>query len=576
MAQYRLAGNAQVKTVENDVGLRFAEGCEETYRYPLTIGHLLDRALITSADQEIVYRDKVRYSYREFVRRIGRLASLLSSLGGEEGETISVLDWDSHRYLEAYFAIPMMGAVLQSVNVRLSLDQILYTLVHANPCVILVHRDFFHLVEDIRKSLPGLKAVVAIMDGSDEPLPAWAAGEYEVLSAAASADFPFRDFDENAIATTFFTSGTTGNPKGVCFSHRQLVLHAMALCGHSGDTRHRGFGIDDVYMPLTPMFHVHAWGMPYVATMLGLKQVYPGRYEAGMICKLRTEHGVTYSHGVPTVLQMILAAAEESSTDLSGWMMVIGGSALTPALFQEGRLRGMELVCAYGMSETGPILTVTRRAPRTDAGAADEGYLLTRAGVPIPLVSTRIVDENMNTLPNDGLARGELVVRAPWLTPCYVGDDAGSQALWRGGWLHTQDVATIDPQGNVTICDRLKDVIKSGGEWIDSIQLEAIIAGAAGVSEVAVIAVPDDQWGERPLAVIVPAFGHDVTLPAINAPIQAVIARGSITRYAKLERFAIVSELPRTSVGKIDKKRLRAQFAMAPSADHRSGLGTTG
>ncbi len=558
------------------MGLRFAEGCEETYRYPLTIGHLLDRALITSVDQEIVYRDKVRYTYREFAGRIGRLASLLSSLGGGEGETISVLDWDSHRYLEAYFAVPMMGAVLQSVNVRLSLDQILYTLVHANPRVILVHRDFFHLIEDIRKSLPGLKAVVAIMDGSDEPLPAWAAGEYEALSAAASADFPFRDFDENAIATTFFTSGTTGNPKGVCFSHRQLVLHAMALCGHSGDTRHRGFGIDDVYMPLTPMFHVHAWGMPYVATMLGLKQVYPGRYEAGMICKLRTEHGVTYSHGVPTVLQMILAAAEEASTDLSGWMMVIGGSALTPALFEEGRRRGMELVCAYGMSETGPILTVTRRAPRTDAGADDEGYLLTRAGVPIPLVSTRIVDENMNTLPNDGLARGELVVRAPWLTPCYVGDDAGSQALWRGGWLHTQDVATIDPQGNVTICDRLKDVIKSGGEWIDSIQLEGIIAGAAGVSEVAVIAVPDDQWGERPLAVIVPAVGQDVTLATINAPIQAVIARGSITRYAKLERIAIVSELPRTSVGKIDKKKLRAHFAVAPSTDHRSGVGTAG
>ena len=558
------------------MGLRFAEGYEETYRYPLTIGHLLDRALITSADQEIIYRDEIRYTYRELTRRIGRLASLLTSLGGEEGTTISVLDWDSHRYLEAYFAVPMMGAVLQSVNVRLALEQILYTLVHANPSVILVHRDFFHLVEDIRNAVPGLKAIVAILDGSDEPLPPWAAGEYETLSEAASADFPFRDFDENAIATTFFTSGTTGNPKGVCFTHRQLVLHAMALCGHSGDTRHRGFGIDDVYMPLTPMFHVHAWGMPYVATLLGLKQVYPGRYDAAMICKLRTQHGVTYSHGVPTVLQMVLAAAKETNTDLSGWMMVIGGSALTPALFEEGRRRGMELVCAYGMSETGPILTVTRRAPRTDAGAADEGYLLTRAGVPIPLVSARIVDENMNTLPNDGRAKGELVVRAPWLTPCYVGDDAGSKALWRGGWLHTQDVATIDRQGNVTICDRLKDVIKSGGEWIDSILLEGIIAGAAGVSEVAVIAVPDAQWGERPLAVVVPAVGQDVTLEAINAPIQDLIAKGAVTRYAKLERFVIVPELPRTSVGKIDKKKLRAQFVASPSADHRPVVGTAG
>lgn len=527
--------------------------------------------MTTSADQEIIYRDQFRYTYRQFVDRVGRLASLLSSLGGEEGATISVLDWDSHRYLEAYFAVPMMGAVLQSVNVRLPLEQILYTLVHTQPSVILVHRDFFPLVEDIRQAVPELKSIVAIMDGDeDEPLPAWAAGEYEALSLAADPHFPFRDFDENAIATTFFTSGTTGNPKAVCFSHRQLVLHALALCGHSGDTRHRGFGVDDVYMPLTPMFHVHAWGMPYVAIMLGLKQVYPGRYDAGMICRLRAEHGVTYSHGVPTVLQMVIAAADETGTDLTGWMMVIGGSALTPALFEAGRSRGMELVCAYGMSESGPILTVTRRAPRSEAGAADEGYLLTRAGVPIPLVSARIVDEDMNTLPNDGQARGELVVRAPWLTPCYVGDENGSRALWRGGWLHTQDVATIDPHGNITICDRLKDIIKSGGEWIDSILLEGIIAGAAGVAEVAVIAVPDDHWGERPLAVVVAAVEQEVTLDAINAPIERVIASGAITRYARIDRFVVVAELPRTSVGKIDKKSLRARYGGAFSVDPRA------
>lgn len=540
--------------------LRFAEAADEAYRYPLTIKHLLDRALITSGDQEIIYRDQARFTYREFAGRIGRLASVLSSFGGEEGMTIAVLDWDSHRYLEAYFAIPMMGAVLQSVNVRLPVEQVLFTLVQTNPGVVLVHHDFFPLVEDIRRAVPGLKAIIAIMDGTDDPLPEWAAGEYEALSRDADPAFPFEDFDENAVATEFFTSGTTGNPKGVCFSHRQLVLHALALCGHSGDTRHRGFGIDDVYMPLTPMFHVHAWGMPYVAIMLGLKQVYPGRYDADLICKLRSEHGVTYSHGVPTILQMLISAADRTGTDLSGWMMVVGGSALTPALFEEGRRRGMELGCAYGMSESGPILTVTRRLPRTEAGSDDEGYLLTRAGVPIPLVAARIVDEGMNTLPNDGRTRGELVVRAPWLTPCYVGDEAASRALWRGGWLHTQDVATIDVHGNVTICDRLKDIVKSGGEWIDSILLEGIVAGAEGVAEVAVIAVPDDHWGERPLAVIVPSIMGEVTLDAINAPIEKAIATGAITRYAKLERFVTVEALPRTSVGKIDKKRLRAEY----------------
>jgi fatty-acyl-CoA synthase len=545
------------------MALRFAQAADESYRFPLTIGHLLDRALVTSGHQEIVYRDEFRFTYREFTERVGRLASLLSSLGGKEGMTISVLDWDSHRYLEAYFAIPMMGAVLQSVNVRMPLEQILYTLVQTKPGVILVHRDFFSFVEEIQRAVPELQAIVAIMDGNDDPIPVWAAGEYEALSRAADANFDFKDFDENAIATTFFTSGTTGNPKGVCFSHRQLVLHALALCGHSGDTRHRGFGIDDVYMPLTPMFHVHAWGMPYIATMLGLKQVYPGRYDADMICKLRTEHGVTYSHGVPTILQMVIAAADRTGTDLSGWMMVVGGSALTPALFEEGRRRGMELVCAYGMSESGPILTITRRLPQSEPGATDEGYLLTRAGVPIPLVSTRIVDEDMNTLPNDGQARGELVVRAPWLTPCYVGDAEGSRGLWRGGWLHTQDVATIDEHGNVTICDRLKDVIKSGGEWIDSIQLEGIVTNAEVVAEAAVIAVPDDHWGERPLAVIVPAPEAEVTLDALNVHVELAIAKGAITRCAKLDRFVTVTALPKTSVGKIDKKSLRAQYGAA-------------
>src|SRR3546814_91259 len=219
----------------------------------------------------------------------------------------------------------MMGAVLQSVNVRLSVEQMLYTLVQAHPDIILIHHDFFHLVAEIRRALPRLRAIIAIMDGTGDRLPGWAAGEYEALSRAASPHFDFKDFDENALATTFFTSGTTGNPKGVCFSHRQLVLHALALCGHSGDTRHRGFGIDDVYMPLTPMFHVHAWGMPYVAIMLGLKQVYPGRYDADLICKLRTEHGVTYSHGVPTILQMLIRSEERTGTDLTGWILVIGG-----------------------------------------------------------------------------------------------------------------------------------------------------------------------------------------------------------------------------------------------------------
>ena len=542
--------------------LRFPTISPETYQFPLTIGHLLDSAMLSSADQEIIYRDQHRYTYRDFHDRLGRLASLLTELGAEEGSTIAMLDWDSHRYLETYFAVPMMGAVLLTGNVRLPPEQLSYTLNHSGAEILIVHRDFFPLVEAVLPHLPKIKAVVAIMDGADGPLPAWAKGEYEALSAAARANFAFRDFDENALATTFYTTGTTGDPKGVCFTHRQLVLHALSAKAPFGvSALSPSFGVESVYMPLTPMFHVHAWGMPYVATMLGLRQVYPGRYEPGMICRLRSEHGVTYSHCVPTILRMILDAADRTGADLNGWTMTIGGAALTQALCAEGRRRGMHLVAGYGMSETAPTVAIARR--RFDDGDEEAAIVeaLCASGMPVPLVSARIVDEDMNDLPADGSTRGELVLRAPWLTPCYVGDDRASAALWRGGWMHTQDIATLDAQGTIMIRDRLKDVIKTGGEWIDSILLEELISTVEGIDEAAVIAVPDPQWGERPLAAVVAHAGFTPTLEAINAPILAAIERGEITRYAKIGQFVVLDAMPKTSVGKIDKKLLRAQFA---------------
>lgn len=542
--------------------LRYAEPATGAYRYPLIIRHLLANTLVTSGSQEIIYRDQVRYTYRQFMERIGRLASGLGGLGVEQGMTVAVMDWDSHRYLESYFAIPMMGAVLQMVNVRLPPAQVAYTLEHAKAEVLLVHRDFFPLAEAILPSLPGVKAVVAIMDGEPGDIPEWSRGEYEAMLAGASPDYPFEDFDENAMATIFFTSGTTGNPKGVCFTHRQLVLHTLAGTGPFGSSRFTAaFGFGDVYMPLTPMFHVHAWGMPYIATMLGLKQVYPGRYEPEMICRLRQEHKVTYSHCVPTILQMVLKAADETGADLNGWTMTIGGSALTGALCMEARSHGMNVIGGYGMSETAPIIANAR--PRLDEGGDEEKIVasLTASGVPVPLVAVRIVDGNMNDLPHDGRSRGELVLRAPWLTPCYVGNAEASDALWEGGWLHTQDIATIDELGYVRIRDRLKDVIKTGGEWIDSIQLEELVATAAGVDQASVVAVPDEHWGERPLAVIVPESGASPSLADINAPVEKAIADGAITRYAKLDRFELVDELPKTSVGKIDKKALRARYS---------------
>ncbi|MFV3075290.1 fatty acid--CoA ligase [Niveispirillum fermenti] len=542
--------------------LRFAPPTAEAYRYPLTIRHLLANVLLTAASREIVYRDKVRLTYADLVGRVGRQASFLAGLGVEAGATVAVMDWDSHRYLEAYFAVPMMGAVLLTVNIRLPAAQVAYTLAHAGAEVLLVHRDFFPLVEAILPSLPDVKAVVAILDGEESPLPAWATGEYEALSAAADPGFPFADFDENAIATSFYTSGTTGDPKAVCFSHRQLVLHTLAASGPFGASPVAPlFGYGDVYMPLTPMFHVHAWGAPYVATMLGLKQVYPGRYEPEMICRLRQEHRVSYSHCVPTILQMVLDAAARTGADLSGWKMVIGGSALTRALCVEGRRRGMVVVAGYGMSETAPMIAMARPAPDGEEQEERAVEALTAAGVPVPLVHARIVDADMRDLPHDGVARGELVLRAPWLTPCYVGNDQASADLWHGGWMHTQDIATIDADGRIRIRDRLKDVIKTGGEWIDSIHLEELVATARGVAQASVVAVPDEKWGERPLAVIVPDAGASPDLADLNAPIEQAIATGVITRFARLDRFRIVDDLPKTSVGKIDKKRLRALFA---------------
>lgn len=541
--------------------LRFATPADEAYRAPLTIRHLLDGVLARAGDEEIIYRDNLRLTYRELTQRIGRLASALEAVGAGPGVTVAVMDWDSHRYLEAYFAVPMMGAVLQTVNVRLPSPQIAYTLEHARAEILLVHRDFLPLLDSILPSLPGIKAVVMIMDGAPDALPPYSVGEYEALLATASPDYPFDDFDENAVATTFYTTGTTGNPKGVCFSHRQLVLHTLALCGPFGaSTASPNLGAGDVYMPLTPMFHVHAWGMPYVATMLGLKQVYPGRYDPAMICRLRAEHGVTYSHCVPTVLEMVLQAAGQNGADLRGWKMTIGGSALSRQLWSKARQHGMHVAVGYGMSETAPLVTMAsaRLANPHDEDAI--GAAFTVAGTSNPLVEVRIVDEDMNPLPHDGHTRGELVARAPWFTVCYTGDQAASNALWRGGWLHTQDVATISPQGVVQLRDRIKDVIKTGGEWIDSIQLEELVATASGIAEASVIGVPDEKWGERPLAIVVSQPGNAPTLDQLNKPVEQAIAAGAITRYARLSQFAVMDQLPRTSVGKIDKKLLRSLY----------------
>jgi fatty-acyl-CoA synthase len=532
------------------------------YTYPLLVGQLLTNALALYGDQEITYRGQMRYTYRDFRRRVGSLASALEALGARHGTTIAVLDWDSHRYLEAYFAIPMMGATLFTVNVRLSPQQIAYTLKDSKAEIVLVHADFVPMLESIKADLAGVRKVVVMADGAQVAANTLAvAGEYEELLGKASPDYAFRDFDENTKAATFYTTGTTGDPKGVYYSHRQIVLHAMAtamsLCAQrSGQRLHR----EDVYMPITPMFHVLAWGVPFIAVMLGLKCVMPGRYLPDVLLKLRREEKVTFSHCVPTILQMLLQAADASGEDLSGWTMVIGGSALSPALCKAARARGIDVFAGYGMSETGPIVALAQMPPGVvPRDEAEDVRLRSITGRPVPMVDCRVVDENLREVPRDGRSQGEIVLRAPFLTQGYFGKPEASEQLWAGGWLHTQDVAVVQPDGSVQIVDRMKDVIKTGGEWVSSIEVESLIVEVPGVQEAAVIGVKDEKWGERPMAFVVRKPGAEVEAAAVRGHLEKLAAASRISKYAvpELERIAFVAEIPKTSVGKVNKKALR-------------------
>ena len=535
------------------------------YSYPLLIKQLLHTPLATNPGQEIVYADKRRHDYSEFNRRISRLGHALSGQGIAGGNTVAVMDWDSHRYLECFFAVPMLGAVLQTVNVRLSPEQILYTLNHAEADIVLVNGNFLGLLEQIRPELTTVRKFVLLTD-DETSLPAGFAGEYESLLAACPPRFDFPDFDENTRATTFYTTGTTGLPKGVYFSHRQLVLHTLAVTGALALAPQQGsFHRDDVYMPLTPMFHVHAWGLPYVATLSGVKQVYPGRYIPETILKLIERERVTFSHCVPTIMNMLLTAPSASQVDLSRWKVIIGGSALTTGLAELALQKGIDLFAGYGMSETGPILTLAQVPPDADPAASPHVATRTRTGRPIPLVDLRTVDADLVDLPRDGSSPGEVVVRAPWLTQGYLKNPEASEQLWAGGWLHTQDVGHIDADGYLQVTDRIKDVIKTGGEWISSLELEDIIGRHPGVAETAVIGMPDKEWGERPLALIVlkPDAVGKVAVQDIQAHVRAFAEQGRISRYGVPDRVEFVEALPRTSVGKLNKRLMREQRVTA-------------
>ena len=548
---------------------RIIPSAPNAYQYPLLIKSLLLSGSRYERTREIVYRDQLRYSYATFNERVARLANVLTEAGVRAGDTVAVMDWDSHRYLECMFAIPMIGAVLHTINIRLSADQILYTMNHADDKLVLVNSEFVPLYNSIAGQLTTVEKTLLLADAEDKTadLPSLV-GEYETLLAAAGSSYAFADFDENSVATTFYTTGTTGNPKGVYFTHRQLVLHTLAAAATVGSLDSiRLMGTDDVYMPITPMFHVHAWGLPYVATMLGVKQVYPGRYDPELLVDLWKREKVTFSHCVPTILQMILNAKGAAGVDFGGWKLIIGGSALNRSLYEASKARGIQLTAAYGMSETCPLISCAHINEELLAGSEDERttYRI-KAGVPVPMVETAIMTADGRFLPHDGEAQGELVLRAPWLTQGYFREPQKGEELWEHGWLHTGDVATLDGMGFIDIRDRIKDVIKTGGEWVSSLELEDLISRHPAVREVAVVGIADPQWGERPFALLVLHEGAELDARGLKEHLKPFVEQGHINKWAIPTQIALVTDIPKTSVGKLDKKRIRLDIAQWQAA----------
>ncbi len=542
---------------------RILPAADNAHQYPLLIKQLLLSGPRYAPDQEIVYANRSKYTYTDLVERIHRLANALTDAGVKPGDTVAVMDWDTPRYLECFFAIPMIGAVLHTINVRLSPDQIVYTMNHAEDDVVLVHDDFLPILEGLKDEIKTVKTYIQLSDNEtakDAQLDTL--GEYEALLAKAETEFDFPDFDENSVATTFYTSGTTGNPKGVFFSHRQLVLHTLAMTGSlSAYDEMPLLRSSSVYMPLTPMFHVHAWGVPYAATVMGIKQVYPGRYEPELLVDLLKEHDVSFSHCVPTVMQMMMGTESIKTADLSNWQVLIGGSAMTKGLCDDGAKMGVRMYTGYGMSETCPLLSTTfLKSEDLELPLEQQTALRIKTGIAVPMVDLEIVDTSGNPVAHDGQAQGEIVARAPWLTQNYFKQPDKGEELWEGGWLHTGDVASMEPDYTLTIKDRIKDVIKTGGEWLSSLDLENLISQHPAVAGAAVVGIPDEKWGERPYALINLKPGEHATAEDIQSHLQTYVDKGEINKWAIPSQVDFSEDIPKTSVGKINKKLIRDQI----------------
>jgi fatty-acyl-CoA synthase len=523
--------------------------------FPLTVHHIRRRMKMCSPDAEVLTLREPgvveRRSFAETSERVDRLARVLGGLGVEQGQRIGTFAWNNQRHFELYFAIPCVGAVLHTLNIRLFEEQLTYIVNHAEDRVIFVDDSLVSVLEKLAPSFETVEHYVVMGDGDAGALPNALRYE-ELLAEAGDGEFDYPEIDERQAAALCYTSGTTGNPKGVLYSHRSISLHSTATLVKDG----LGLSRSDRVLAVVPMFHANAWGLPHGAALAGADLLLPDRHlSAEPLAGLIAAEQPTLMGCVPTIFADVLHYADEhSEVDLSSLTnATCGGSAVPRQLMKDFEERhGVNIFQAWGMTETSPVATFSR----PDEGVHDEAHwdLRARQGRPLPWVELRLIGDDGEEVAWDGESTGEIEVRGPWIAARYFRDDSSDQKF-DSGWLRTGDIAAVDENGFVQITDRAKDVIKSGGEWISSVELENEMMSHPDVLEAAVIAKPDERWSERPLCCVVLREGAQTTAPELVEHL-----RGRVAKWWLPDEFAFLGEIPKTSVGKFDKKVLRASL----------------
>ncbi|MEV1287800.1 long-chain fatty acid--CoA ligase [Micromonospora sp. NPDC049679] len=529
---------------------------------PLQVSRILAHGSTVHADAEVVTwtgAEPRRMTYAEVGVAAAQLAhALRDDLGVTGDQRVATFMWNNVEHLVAYFAVPSMGAVLHTLNIRLFPDQIAYIANHAEDRVVLVDATLIPLLAKVLPEMTTVEHVVVVGGGDPAPLLAAGGGRIAVHSwAELLSDKPERfdwpEVDERDAAALCYTSGTTGNPKGVAYSHRSIWLHSLQVCMPEGF----GLGPADRELAIVPMFHAMSWGLPYAAFISGASLIMPDRFlQAAPIAAMMATERPTLAAAVPTIWNDLLAYLDANPTDTSSVKeAIVGGAACPPALMHAFAERhNIQVIHAWGMTEMSPLGSVSR-PPAGATGDEAWRYRYTQGRVPAG-VGARIVGPLGEEMPADGEAVGELEVRGPWITGRYVGEDEPDPEKFRDGWLRTGDVGTLSANGYLTLTDRAKDVIKSGGEWISSVELENELMAHPAVLEACVVGVPDERWDERPLATVVVREGATVTADELRDFLGERVAKWQLP-----ERWAFIEAVPKTSVGKFDKKRLRASYA---------------